>query len=102
MYQVVVINQLRLLHLVLRPNVTGNLKARNLMNGNDSTIYPNSGALKNVGVSWTGPGQIFSAAGVVTQSNLTIDFNANYSNAVYINNGKIYPLSLALNYVIKC
>ena len=31
-----------------------------------------------------------------------LSFNANSSNAVYIDNGKVYPLSLALNYVIKC
>ena len=31
----------------------------------------------------------------------TQDFNANNSNAIYTNNGKVYPLSLALNFIIK-
>ena len=29
-------------------------------------------------------------------------FNASNYNSVYTNSGKVYPLSLALNYVIKC
>ena len=72
------------------------------MNGSDTTVFASSGALKNFGNTWNTPVQIFSQAGVVTQNNPSVDFDANYSNAVYIDNGKVYPLSLALNYVIKC
>lgn len=30
-----------------------------------------------------------------------LSLNANTSNAVYTNNGHVYPYSLALNYIIK-
>lgn len=32
----------------------------------------------------------------------TIVFNASNSNSVYTDSGKVYPLSLALNFIIKC
>lgn len=35
------------------------------------------------------------------QSNPLIGFNAHTSNAVYTDSGKVYPLSLALNFIIK-
>ena len=28
-------------------------------------------------------------------------FNAHNSNSIYVDNGKVYPLSLALNFIIK-
>lgn len=30
-----------------------------------------------------------------------LNFNANNSNSIYTDNGKVYPLSLALNFIIK-
>ena len=30
------------------------------------------------------------------------DFNAHNSNSAYTDNGHIYPLSLCLNYIVKC
>ena len=29
-------------------------------------------------------------------------FNAHLSNSIYTDSGKVYPLSLALNFIIKC
>lgn len=36
----------------------------------------------------------------ITSSN-NIAFNAHKSNAIYTDNGKVYPASIALNYIIK-
>lgn len=30
------------------------------------------------------------------------DFNASESNAIYTDSGKVFPLSLHLNYIVKC
>lgn len=37
-----------------------------------------------------------------SQSGIEVDFDANKSNSTYTNSGKVYPLSLALNFIIKC
>ncbi len=74
------------------PNVTGNTSPY------ISTGTDNSGALYTI----TG-GQYFSYYGGSTIANkASINFDASCSNSVYTDSGKIYPLSLALNFIIKC
>lgn len=36
-----------------------------------------------------------------TDNGIKLEFNANNSNAVYTDNGKVYPASIALNFIIK-
>lgn len=41
------------------------------------------------------------SAGGGNLKNSELRFSANNSNSIYTDNGKVYPLSLALNYIIK-
>lgn len=77
------------------PNITGTVYLRpstnniSLMSGAfvASSYEPETGLA---------PGQQFGNVG-----KLPTTFNANRSNSVYTNSGKVYPLSLALNFIIK-
>lgn len=56
-----------------------------------------SGALK--GASGNQPG--YAVSNTQFSTNTQIQFNANDSTATYVDSGKVYPLSLALNFIIK-
>ena len=45
----------------------------------------------------TGP----NGSGSVGYIEVQNDFNASNSNSIYTDSGKVYPLSLALNFIIK-
>ena len=50
-----------------------------------------------------GKGSSFST--VITNTSATgytLTFSASKSNSIYTDSGKVYPLSLALNFIIKC
>lgn len=82
---------------MLGPNIKGSLSARYNTGG---------GALRHVG------GGAFSLGAVENVGNLTqtsagtavstLSYNQNTYNSVYVDSGKVYPLSLALNFSIKC
>jgi len=77
------------------PNITGLM---NLTMGDYIKPEDDSGALKGqVGSVVNG----YSFAGTRTNHNTQIAFNAYDSNNVYTDSGKVYPLSLALNFIIK-
>ena len=71
------------------PNIKGSLIQL------DSTVHSSSGAF-----GWAqNPEKWLQGTTSVNRSN--VSFNANSSNSVYIDSGKVYPLSLALNFIIK-
>lgn len=79
------------------PNINGTGESRALTN--DSIMFGGiSGALSSQSKS-VGSAYGATMVNVATISDLT--FNANSSNSVYTNSGKVYPLSLALNFIIK-
>ena len=75
------------------PNVTGSTQPYVA-----STVPQNNGALIASSLYAFNINAI-SQAGAEAWSSLT--FNANSSNAIYTDNGHVYQLSLALNYIIK-
>lgn len=78
---------------VWRPNITGNLSQMRCVVS--SNPLPFSGALEAITSTSNSRGD--SSAPALYEINL----NAHNSNAVYTDNGKVYPLSLALNFIIK-
>ena len=77
------------------PNITGTYNRIR----HDLFIGTSNGAFSLTSVSGNA-----SNVGQGSQQN-TVDnfsFNANSSNSVYTDNGAVHPLSLALNYIIKC
>ena len=60
-----------------------------LSNGDNGALY--AGLTANYGNSYAN-----------RERSLGIAFDASRSEAVYTDSGKVYPLSLALNYIIKC
>ena len=80
--------RLHLVHLDVEPNVTGSV-----------FIYC------EIGADASGAFNVSNRNHVSNQNGSGYDclgFNAHNSNAIYTDNGSIHPLSLALNYVIKC
>ena len=73
------------------PNITGST-GHTLMRSTDNFI---SGA-------FSGNYASENLAGAQVSSLNDLSFNANNSNSVYTTNGQVRPLSLSLNYVIKC
>lgn len=75
------------------PNITGSAE-RNIVD-NVTSIY--SGAL-----AITSPERVMQfTSGGNTMKRTTLQFNASNSNSIYTDSGKVYPLSLALNFIIK-
>lgn len=56
-----------------------------------------SGALKGASGGYGG----YTVPNTTAWTNTQIQFNANDSTATYVDNGHVYPLSLALNFIIK-
>ena len=74
------------------PNVTGNFSGGQFKVGNGATATHHS----NTAIFTTG-------VGTGTAYNMeNYYFDANISNSIYTASGKVYPLSLALNFIIKC
>ena len=71
------------------PNITGTIGNCGSTNGTGALSATALGGL------WAAPS---SSGGF---HNLTLRVNANTSNAVYTDSEKVYPLSLALNFIIK-
>ena len=71
-----------------RPNVTGRWQSKPISGGGVSgaitAIAQGNGSYANDGI---GP--------------VTFEFDASNSNSIYTDSGKVYPLSLALNFIIK-
>lgn len=77
-----------------RPNITGSAVV-----GGFNNYYGGTDCF-NV----TAPVSLYSTAnesGIVTLKENHISMDASRSNAVYTANGHVYPLSLALNFIIK-
>lgn len=76
------------------PNIKGicNLRIADYINP-----LKDSGALKGARGNYGG----FETSNTTARTNIQIQFNANDSTATYVDNGKVYPLSLALNFIIK-
>lgn len=71
------------------PNITGGIFIESGGNLNKSGVFTNSA----VSGSWlAGPNPV---------NGLNLNFNASRSSATYVNSGRVYPKSLALNYIIK-
>ena len=84
------------------PNIKGMFQIRQTAvsggTGYSETIVSTSGLCSST--------TVVPAAGTHPLSGITanrdqVNFNANSSNSTYINSGKVYPLSLALNFIIK-
>lgn len=76
------------------PNIKGicNLRIADYINP-----LKDSGALKGAMGNYVG----FEVSNYTASTNTQIQFNANDSTATYVDSGKVYPLSLALNFIIK-
>lgn len=76
------------------PNIKGicNLGIADYINS-----LKDSGALKGARGNYGG----FAVSNYTFSTNTQIQFNANDSTATYVDSGKVYPLSLALNFIIK-
>jgi len=76
------------------PNITGNTD-ENLTSPNDSVGVIGTGAIKmNNQHFWNVPA--YGNNGIAP-----LQFNASWSNSIYTDNGKVYPASIALNFIIK-
>ena len=76
------------------PNIKG---ICNLTISNYIMPSADSGALKGASGNHSG----FAVSNNQFSNNTQIKFNANNSTATYVDSGKVYPLSLALNFIIK-
>lgn len=76
------------------PNIKGicNLRIADYINP-----LKDSGALKGAIGNYSG----YAVANTQFSTNTQIQFNANDSTATYVDNGKVYPASIALNFIIK-
>nr|DAE20586.1 MAG TPA: Baseplate wedge protein [Siphoviridae sp. ctJ3t72] len=76
------------------PNIKGicNLRIADYINP-----LKDSGALKGAIGNYGG----YAVSNSTFSTNTQIQFNANDSTATYVDNGHVYPLSLALNFIIK-
>ena len=74
------------------PNISGRVKMYNNM-----LLFPNKAFSITDAIESSMQVQL---SGSAIQQNLL--FNAHDSTATYVNSGKVYPLSLALNFIIKC
>ena len=79
------------------PNINGTGISRTLTTDVAAMFEGMSGALSSKITSANAYGA--TAVNVTKISDLT--FNANSSNSIYTDSGKVYPLSLALNFIIK-
>jgi hypothetical protein len=76
------------------PNING--EQINMVSGSNQAIVVGSGALTST-LQWaTGYAPSGSGSGM-----RTLSFDASKSNSIYTDSGKVYPLSLALNFIIK-
>ena len=77
------------------PNITGNIGSI-VSDGNFCNLdgcFSDSGDNYNI---YTPSGNIFA-----TKGHTKVSFNAHNSNSVYTDSGKVYPQSIALNFIIK-
>ena len=80
------------------PNIIGQTdpNSNSVMLAHYGTSY-SSGALQQIHIN----ALAWNSSGSTTLENAYIKFNASDSNSIYTNNGHVYPLSLALNFIIK-
>lgn len=96
-------------------NALGTQIAEQLPNitGTGSPVLHTGSYAWDVWLNWAGSGAISAQSTLESSAGLTsngvgfnerklLAFNANSSNSIYQDNGKVYPLSLALNFIIKC
>ena len=83
------------------PNIEG--KAYYGFKNNDTRLVVHASDGSALGFSGDSETHNFATAtpGTTTSANFGLTFNAQSSNSVYTNSGKVYPLSLALNFIIK-
>ena len=79
------------------PNITGSLSVRGNA-GNLGLKHLGSGCIVTYAYVETGCMDFY---GSTTNGNVESNFVASRSSVAYTDNGKVYPLSLALNYIIK-
>ena len=79
------------------PNVTGTIQP--IPNGNSGADDGATGVFSNGAVKTaSGVNGIFNGG---TGTYRTATFNSSNSNSTYTDNGKVYPASIALNFIIK-
>lgn len=85
--------------VMLGPNINGDLHIGNSSDATPTNLSFGNGALGVIPKNnkWT-----YQSVTTVNYPSVDFDFNASRSNAIYTDNGSIHPLSLALNYIIKC
>ena len=76
------------------PNITG-------YSNSMATIFVSAGPTNHGAITWTGTDTIKNGTGNLSLYAGRLDFSASDSNSVYTNSGKVYPASLALNFLIK-
>lgn len=76
------------------PNITG-------YTNNIATTFSTVGPTEHGAMKWTGTQQIhYGNIGSPLQSG-TLEISASNSNSIYTDSGKVYPASIALNFIIK-
>ena len=75
---------------VLSPNITGDI----------ATVACDGATTK--AFSFTSSGTWFNTGNIGPVPQHKVVFNAHNSNAIYTDSGKVFPLSLHLNYIVKC
>lgn len=95
---------------MLGPNIIGSATAWQFTGQTDPSTHPNTFATNNKALYWLSPtdagidmtGKTLAAnSGSGSGNSSAISIDASRSNSVYTNSGKVYPLSLALNFIIK-
>ena len=95
---------------MLGPNIIGSATAWQFTGSTDPSTHPNNFATNNKALYWLSPtnagigttGKTLNAnSGSGSGNSSAISIDASRSNSVYTNSGKVYPLSLALNFIIK-
>ncbi|SFJ73880.1 hypothetical protein SAMN04487865_1001100 [Succinivibrio dextrinosolvens] len=74
---------------MLGPNITGLISGLYSLVAQSGAFYQTGHRLSNVGLQ-NGAANLFEDG-----------FSAHNSNSIYTDSGKVYPLSLALNFIIK-
>ena len=80
---------------MLGPNMTGQV-TQMMVRSTSTQTY--NGIVSSVEVE---QGSVYGTSGALGGQASKINFNANNSNSIYTDSGKVYPLSLALNFIIK-
>ena len=78
---------------MLGPNILGN---------NGINYVAGAGFRSGSGALTSKNSQNYATSGLIDRKSFELTLNAHNSNSIYTDSGKVYPLSFALNFIIKC